>query len=119
MKRLAVSIVALLAIASLTHAAPAPADLPTVAQLQDQLKAGQVQEVSRSVTKLLCGELEQVVAGGVSAGVVDVLELVEVDEEEGAARAGIRAPRKLRLELRDEAMAVRETRELVVIGKVQ
>ena len=42
---------------------------------------------AHGVAELLRRELEQVVAGGVAARVVDVLELIEVDEEQGAARA--------------------------------
>lgn len=55
MNRIFVATLTLLAIASFTVAAPAPVGnaLPTVAELQDQLKAGQAQEVSRSVAKLL------------------------------------------------------------------
>ena len=52
------------------------------------------------VAQLLSGQLEQVVAGRVAARVVDVLELVEVDEEQRAARAGVGAASQLALRAR-------------------
>ena len=59
------------------------------------------------------------IAGSVAARIVDVFELVEVDEEQRAARAGVGAARELGVELGYEPVTVRETRELVVIREVQ
>ena len=42
---------------------------------------------ANAVAQLLRSEPEQLVAGGMSAGIVDVLELIEVDEAQGAARS--------------------------------
>ena len=93
-----------------------------VAHEHDELVAAEPSDEilgTHRVAQLLSGELEQVVAGRVAARVVDVLELVEVDEEQRAARAGVGATRQLGLELGDEPMAVREARELIVIREMQ
>ena len=92
-----------------------------VAREHDELVTAKTRdEVLRAhgVTELLRRELEQVVAGGVTAGIVDVLELIEVDEEQGAASALVGTARELRVQLFDEAMAIREARELVVVREM-
>ena len=81
-----------------------------VAHEHDELVAAEPRDEvlgAHGVAQLLRGELQQVVAGRVAAGVVDVLELVEVDEEQRAARAFVGAARELGIELGDEPMAVR------------
>src|SRR5690606_13601368 len=60
--------------------------------------------------------LQQLVAGGMAAGVVDILELVEIDEEQRAVALPGGTRLDLRLELRDEAMAVEQAGQRIVIG---
>ena len=81
-----------------------------VAHQHDELVAAEPrQEVlgSHGVAQLLRRELQQVIAGRMTARVVDVLELVEVDEEQRAARVFVGAARELGIELGDEPMAIR------------
>ena len=70
-----------------------------VAHEHDELVAAEPRnEVlgAHGVAQLLGGELEQMVAGRVAAGVVDVLELIEVDEEQRAARVAVGATSRSR-----------------------
>src|SRR5690606_10284137 len=69
--------------------------------------------VAHRMAQLLRDLADEPVAGRVSAGIVHVLELVEVDEQQRAGRAGGRSPDLL--ELFDEPPAVEKTRERVVI----
>ena len=68
---------------------------------------------------LLSGKLQQIVTGRVTARVVHVLELIEVDEEKALRRLLSRAGHDLRLELRDQPVTVVEPRERIVVGEME
>ena len=60
-----------------------------VAQQHDELVAAEARDEivgPHGVAELLRSELQQMIAGSVTARVVDVLELIEVDEEQRGAR---------------------------------
>ena len=99
------------------------ASLPRdVLQQHDELVAAEARHeilAAHAVADLLRRELQQLVAGRVAAGVVDVLELIEIDEEQRAAPLVRGAVRDLRLERRDQPMAVVQTRQRIVTREVQ
>src|SRR5262249_35114158 len=79
-----------------------------VLEQDDELVAAEARDEVRGAhagADLPRRELEQLVARDVTARVVDVLELIEIDEEQGAALLRPRAARDLGLELPDEAVA--------------
>ena len=94
-----------------------------VRQQHDELVAAETRDeilAAHTVADLLRRELQQLVAGRVSARVVDVLELIEVDEEQRAApfaRGAI--ARSRRLERCDQAMPIVEARQRVVTREMQ
>ena len=61
---------------------------------------------------------DELVAGGVAEAVVDVFEVVEVDEQQRAARVVAAHVRELVLERALEAAAVEQPGERVVVGHV-
>ncbi len=71
------------------------------------------------VPQLLRSELEQLVAGGMPAGVVDVFELIEVPKAQSAPRPPGGACRNLSLELRCQPVPAVETGEGVVVHDMQ
>src|SRR5262245_48267065 len=65
------------------------------------------------------GKPEQLVACGMSASVVDVLELIEVHEAQCAAPSFRGAGRNLGIELRNEPVSAVKTCKRIVIRNVQ
>jgi len=59
--------------------------------------------------------LEQCVSGGMTQGVIDLLEVVEVDVEQRAGVTRLRGVGEIALELIQEEPAVRQPREAVVV----
>ena len=93
-----------------------------VLEEHDELVAAEARDEvlgAHAVADLERGELQQLVAGHVAASVVHVLELIEIDEEQRAALLRPGAAQDLRLELRDQSVAVVETRERVVVREMQ
>ena len=64
------------------------------------------------------GRHDQLVAGVVAPGVVDLLEVVEVEQQQGAARAGAGAQVEVLGQGRVEATTVGQPGEHVVVGEV-
>ena len=95
-----------------------PADV--LEQHDEFVAAKACDEVLRAhpVADLLRRELQQIVAGHVTARVVHVLELIEVDEEQRAALLAVGARHDLRLELRDQPVTVVEPRERIVVREM-
>ncbi len=73
---------------------------------------------AHAVADLPSRELQQVVACHVTASVVHVLELIEVDKEQRAAALAAHAARNLGLELRDQPVTVVKPRERVEIREM-
>ena len=93
-----------------------------VLQQHDELVAAEARDEvlgAHGVTNLLSRELQQMIARRVTAGVVDVLELVEIDEEQRAPVLLLGGLSDLRVELREQPMPVVQARQRIVVRKMQ